>query len=81
MVKSPLSRHDAHLVVPQPLYGNDLVVITEELGFGGRVGHPEEYDDGDDDGDDAEEEKDCSRTGDNGIGSRKVNTSSKLGFL
>lgn len=58
MVMPPLPRGDAHLVHSQPLQRDQLVVIVQELGFGGRIGHVSPHDEAKPDGNDAEENED-----------------------
>ena len=44
MVKPPLARHDAHLVIPEALNSNNLVIIGQELGLDWRIWHPKVHD-------------------------------------
>lgn len=46
------------MVVAQASNGKNLVVIVEEFGLCGRIGHPKEHCPGNSDGDEAEEEED-----------------------
>lgn len=58
MRSPPLTRHDAHLVVAQAFDCDDLVFITEKLGFCGRIWHPEEHHKSHPDSDGAKEQED-----------------------
>lgn len=59
VIPSPLARHDAGLVHPQSLDGDELVVLGQKLGLGGRVGHVFEQDDRKNNGDGSKEDEYC----------------------
>lgn len=42
MIPSPLTRHDAGLVHPQSLNGDEFVMLAEKFGLGRRIGHVRE---------------------------------------
>lgn len=58
MIPAPLAGHDTLLVHSETLNCDELIVVVEELGFDGRIGHEEEHDNGEDHSDDTEEDED-----------------------
>lgn len=42
MIPSPFTRHDAGLVHPQSLNGDEFVMLAEKFGLGRRIGHVRE---------------------------------------
>lgn len=58
MIPAPLAGHDTLLVHAKTLNGDKLIMVVEELGFDGGIGHVEEHDDGEDHSDDTEEDED-----------------------
>lgn len=58
LVVLPLVALDSHHVLSHSLDGHDLLLVGQELGLVGRLGHEEEPQEADDDGEEAEHEED-----------------------
>ena len=57
VIPSPFAGEDAHLVHAKSLDRDELVVVVEELGLDGGVGHEDEHDEREGHGDNTKEQK------------------------